>query len=317
VLIATMPYTNITALWAAWLARVPTRIILNEQCHFTDWWRTSTSLKDKLLPRLIRRFYPSADAIVAVSQGVADDVRCLLPPNIDVSVIYNPVVTPELVEMADEPVEHAWFQRGALPVVLGVGRLTAQKDFPTLLRAFAIVRRHRPVRLVILGEGEDRAKLEALVRELQLEDSVSLPGFVQNPFKYMRRAAVFALSSIYEGLPTVIAESLATGTPVVSTDCKSGPDEILRGGRDGPLVPVGNVQALAEAIDATLATPPDSRALQERASAFSLHTVTDHYLRLVNATAAITLQTRDYTADRTAKERTVSAKPSSTVTRGS
>ncbi len=170
-----------------------------------------------------------------------------------VQVIHNPVVTPELLQRAEEPLEHPWFQPKEPPVLLGVGRLTRQKNFPNLIRAFAEVRKRRPVRLLILGEGEERASLEDLVRSFGLEGEVGLPGFVQNPYPYMKRAAAFVLSSDWEGLPTVLIEALALGTPVVATDCPSGPREILQGGRWGRLVPVNNPTALAQALEATLA----------------------------------------------------------------
>jgi glycosyltransferase involved in cell wall biosynthesis len=139
------------------------------------------------------------------------------------------------------------------PVVLGVGRLTRQKNFLALIEALGLVRRERDARLIILGEGPERASLEARVAELSLQQQVFMPGFVNNPHAYMARAAVFALSSDWEGLPTVLIECLATGTPVVSTDCMSGPREILRDGELGGLVPVGDVTALARAISGAIA----------------------------------------------------------------
>jgi len=150
---------------------------------------------------------------------------------------------------------HPWFAPGEPPVILSVGRLTKQKDYPTLIRAFALVHRERPARLMILGEGEERPKLEALIQELSLDDDVSLPGFVDNPYAYMARSAVFVLSSAWEGLPTVLIEAMAVGTPVVATDCPSGPAEILEGGKWGKLVPVGDVEALAEAIARKISSP--------------------------------------------------------------
>jgi glycosyltransferase involved in cell wall biosynthesis len=201
------------------------------------------------MPHLIKIFYPWADAIVANSRGVAEDLMKLTGlPRDKIQVIYNPVVTPELFAKAEEPLDHPWFRPGEPPVILGVGRLTQQKDFPTLIRAFALVRKERPARLMILGEGEERPKLEALVRELRLEEDVALPGFVENPYKYMKRAAVFVLSSKWEGLPTVLIEALALGTQVIATNCPSGLEEVLEGGRWGRLVSVGDFAGLAQAI---------------------------------------------------------------------
>ena len=135
-------------------------------------------------------------------------------------------------------------------MVIAVGRLVAVKDYPSLIRAFAVVRRKHDVRLMILGEGEDRPQLESLIVELGLADCVALPGFEANPYAYMAWAALFVLSSISEALPTALIEAMAVGTPVVATDCKCGPREVLQDGRFGALVPVGDVAALAAAISA-------------------------------------------------------------------
>jgi glycosyltransferase involved in cell wall biosynthesis len=248
-MLSTLSHANIIALWARKLARVPTRLVVREANTVSVETANVPALKAKLMPHLIKTFYPWADAIVANSRGVAEDLMKLtgLPPD-NIKVIYNPVVTPELFAKAEEPLDHPWFRPGEPPVVLGVGRLTQQKDFPTLIRAFALVRKERPARLMILGEGEERPKLEALVRELGMEEDVALPGFVENPYKYMKRAAVFVLSSKWEGLPTALIEALALGIRVVATNCPSGPEEVLEGGKWGRLVPVGDPAGLAQAI---------------------------------------------------------------------
>jgi glycosyltransferase involved in cell wall biosynthesis len=191
-----------------------------------------------------------------VSEGVAASFAAGTGlPTESVNVIYNPVLTEQYWRAIERTPEHPWFAPGELPVIMGVGRLVAQKDFPNLIWAFAEVRSRIDARLMILGEGPDRAKLEQLVTELELGEWVSLPGFVKDPVSLMARAATFALSSVREGLPTVLIEALATGVPVVSTDCESGPREILRGGELGRLVPVGDSAALAEAITAALSEP--------------------------------------------------------------
>lgn len=171
---------------------------------------------------------------------------------------------------------------------MGVGRLVKQKDFSTLVRAFALVQQRCPVRLMILGDVDKREpsikpQLEALVRELGLENEVALPGFVENPYNYMAKADVFVLSSIYEGFGNVVAEALATGTSVVSTNCESGPAEILENGKYGRLVPVGDAEALANGILATLSNPTDSEILQQRSQAFSVDRVVDQYLEVLNS----------------------------------
>ena len=248
-MLSALNHANIVAIWAKLLARVQTNLVVAEHNTLSRSTQNASSVRVKLLPFLIKTFYPYADAVVAVSRGVAEDlVTTTKLPMEKIKVIYNPVITPELFAKAEEPLDHPWFRPGEPPVVLGVGRLTQQKDFPTLIRAFALVRKERPARLMILGEGEERPKLEALVRELRLEEDVVLPGFVDNPYKYMKRAAVFVLSSKWEGLPTALIEALALGIRVVATNCPSGPEEVLEGGKWGRLVPVGDPAGLAQAI---------------------------------------------------------------------
>src|SRR5690606_29880659 len=156
----------------------------------------------------------------------------------------------ELDELAKADPGHRWFAAGQPPVVLGVGSLTPRKDFATLVEAFAELRRRRPARLIVLGEGPERARLERLVDDLGLSDDVDLPAFTRNPFAYMSRAAVYVLSSNLEGLPGSLIQALACGCPSVATDCPSGPREILQDGRVGPLVDVGDAGAMAAAIAA-------------------------------------------------------------------
>ena len=206
--------------------------------------------------------YGWADQIVAVSGGVADDfISTAGVPAELVETIYNPVITDDLIARTRHLPEHPWFGPNAPPVILGIGRLTAQKDFETLLRAFARIAPDRNVRLMILGEGDARASLERLAEDLGMAERVALPGFVPDPHAYLGHARLFVLSSAWEGLPTVLIEALAAGVPIVSTDCPSGPREILRGGAFGRLVPVGDpdllADAMAEALDEEPAGPPE------------------------------------------------------------
>jgi glycosyltransferase involved in cell wall biosynthesis len=226
--------------------------------------------------------YPWADAVVAGSKGLAKDVALVTRvPLQRIRVAPNPVVTDELFHMAREPVDHPWFAPGEDPVVLSAGRLTRAKDFPVLIRAFSRVYASRRCRLMVLGEGEERGALEALIDDLGLKQCVSLPGFVRNPFAYMRRAAVFVLSSAWEGLPGALIQALACGVPVVATDCENGPREILQDGRFGRLVPVGDVPALANAILAAV-DGPRPIITQEAWSPFSQDAGVDAYLRIID-----------------------------------
>ncbi len=244
-----MLYHNLGALFARWLVRAPTRVVLTEHNTLTLSQQDDPNPIARWMPMLMRWFYPMADAIVAVSHGVAQDLaRYTRIPVEQIRVVYNPVITPLLHRLREEPATHPWLEDPDVPVVLAVGRLTRQKGFDILLDAFHRVVQTRPARLLILGEGEDRPLLEAKSAQLGLQSVVQMPGFMENPYACMRRASVFVLSSRWEGLPTVLIEALACGCPVVSTDCPSGPREILDGGRYGHLVPIGDVDALANAI---------------------------------------------------------------------
>ena len=280
-MLSAMQDINLVALWSRRLAGVSTRVVVSVHNTVSQESQNSTQLKRRIAPYLARKFYPWADGIVTVSQGSADDLMHLGLSSERIQVIYNPVVTPELFEKAKELIEHPWFEPGSPPVILGVGRLEKQKDFPTLIRAFAQVKQQRPARLMILGEGKDRPELEALVQELGLDHDVALPGFVANPFAYMASSAIFVLSSLYEGLPTVLIEAIAVGTRVVSTDCPSGPAEILENGRYGKLVGVGDIKGMAEAIVSTLENPPDSESLQRKAAEFSLEKAVAEYRQVL------------------------------------
>ena len=278
-LLADKDKVNRTALLARRLARVPTRIAVRLGIH------VSTNLAQRSLwqrwvqTQSIRRYYPKADVIVVPSDGVADDLAALgRLARARITVIPNPIVTPALLTRAAESPGHPWFEDATIPVVLGVGELSERKDFETLIRAVSLVRRSRPCRLVILGRGKQRETLLALGARLGLADHMDLPGFVDNPYAYMRRAAVFANTSRLEGFANVVAEALAVGTPVVATDCHSGPREILEHGRNGKLVPVGDAEALALAILATLADPPLPERLRSAAARYSIDTIADRYL---------------------------------------
>lgn len=275
-------YVNIIALWAWRLARAPTRLFVNEQNTVSFEAGNASSWRARLVPWLIKRFYPCANGIVAVSQGVRDDLAQLMNISRErITVIYNPaVVRAEVREKAEAPLDHLWFKPDQPPVLLAVGRLQVQKDYSTLIQAVAQVRQTRPVRLLILGEGNERPMLEALIKELGLEQDVNLPGFVMNPYAYMARASLFVLSSRWEGLPTVLIEALCCGAPVVSTDCPSGPREILRDGQYGQLVPVGESDALARAIETTLAGKT-ARPPSESWLPYELETVVNQYTNLL------------------------------------
>lgn len=226
-------------------------------------------------------FYRRAERIVAVSKGVAEDIISITGlPRERVAVLPNPVVTPQLHNWAKEPAPHPWLTDPVVPVIMGAGRLTKQKDFETLIRAFAIVRGKKDCRLIILGEGDLREDLRTLIVSLELNHSVDLPGFYVNPYSWLGRCSLFVLSSRWEGSPNVLKEALALGIPVVSTDCPSGPREILGAGRYGFLVPVGDHRAMAKAILKTLEAPLPARDLKDAADDYTVEKSVMGYLEV-------------------------------------
>ncbi len=277
-LLSALKHANCCAVWANKLSGSGTRIVVTEHNTLSLTAKNAKNWRGVILPLFMRFTYPHADSVVAVSNGVASDLSEVtnLPAKM-IRTIYNPVVSKDLLRKSQVQLRHTWFDEGAPPVIMGIGRLTHQKDFPTLIRAFAELRKSRPARLMILGEGEERAALEKLIEELDITDHVALPGFVANPYQYMRNASVFVLSSRWEGLPTVLIEALACGTPVVSTDCPSGPSEILEKGKWGRLVPVESCKLLANAIDDTI-TKTNSKDTSVRAGDFSVSVIISDYL---------------------------------------
>lgn len=274
------------ALLARRLAGTDTRILLRLGTNLSTAMAGRSALRRQLRFWPIRRLYPQIDQIVAVSCGVADDIASVARiPRESIEVIRNPVITPELRRLAAEPCAHPWFQDEGPPVILGAGRLQKQKDFPTLIRAFALVSRERPCRLVILGDGKGRDALRDLISQLGLDARVDLPGFQTNPFPFLSRADLFVLSSAWEGSPNVLTEAMALGTPVASTDCPSGPSELLDGGRIAPLVPVGDADGLAAAIKQVLDHPPPPKLLSDAVSEYSQAESAQRYLAALNLPA--------------------------------
>jgi glycosyltransferase involved in cell wall biosynthesis len=283
VVLSSMGHANVVSLWASRLAGRGTPIVVTVHNTMSHSGREQGAAGARAWAWLMRTFYPWAAEIVAVSEGAADDLaRTTGLPRKRVRVIYNPVITSALLARAARAPEHPWFAPGQPPVILGVGRLTRQKNFALLLRAFAIVRRAREARLMILGEGEQRPELEALAAELGVAADVALPGFRDDAAACMAAAGAFALSSAWEGLPTVLIEALAAGARVVSTDCPSGPREILQNGRLGTLVPVGDADKLARALLDTLERPPAPVAAEALAP-FMSGAAVDRYLSLIGS----------------------------------
>ncbi len=279
VLISHLCHANVIAALAKELAFTKTQLILVE--HDTLSVSESEVFRARFVPPLMKLFYPRADKIVGVSEAVSRDLETELGlKKGKIKTVYNPVVNDELINKAKEPLDHPWLQPDSPPVFIAVGRLTLKKDFSTLIKAFANLRKKVKARLIILGEGELRPELEAIINKLGIADDVSMPGFVKNPYAYMARASAFILSSLWEGLPTVLIEAMACGCPVISTDCPSGPAEILAEGKYGELVPMSNVMALSAAMLRVLESPISKELTTQRGMYFSFERATSQYAAL-------------------------------------
>lgn len=272
-------------------AMVRARALARVDCRVVGRLGTNLSAalahKPRWMQRLrldpMRSIYRKVDHVVCVSAGVLADTHAITGLDAHrLSVIRNPVVTPELESLARQRPAHPWYEDGGVPVVIGVGRLTAQKDFATLIRAFAILTQKMDARLVILGEGREREDLQRLVADSGLSAKVSLPGFDSNPYPWIAHARLFALSSAWEGSPNVLTEAMALGVACVATDCPSGPREILDHGRLGELVPVGDAVRLARAMHAALLNPVPAQALREATSTYRSDIAARAYLAVLH-----------------------------------
>lgn len=295
IVLSAASHANIPAILAWHLAGKPAPLVLRASNHPSGNLHHRPRRYRLLKPlynRLGGLLYARADAIIAVSKGVAAAVAELTGlPAERISTIYNPMVGAAGLASPAESPPHPWLEPGNPPVILGAGRLTIQKDFETLIRAFAVLRRQRQARLIILGDGAKRPQLEALVRELRLDEEVLLPGYVRDVPRWMAFAGAFVLSSLWEGLPGVLIEALAVGCPVVSVDCPSGPREILDDGRYGALVPARAPEQMAVCIAAALNVPPAPALLRARAAEFGCERSIAQYLDVLDS--LMSLQPRE------------------------
>lgn len=275
-LLSGMEHVNLIAIWAKLLARSGTRVVIgihNTESQAAD----GSAIKRHAVRALLLWFIRYADGIVAVSKGVADDyARFMGLPRAAVRVIYNPAIAPEISRLGHEAPQHPWYTEKSSPVIVSVGRLTIAKNHRMLVQAMAAVHAQTGARLLILGEGPERERLAAQIRRAGLEQVIDMPGFKDNPFSFMKCADAFVLCSAWEGLPTVLVEAMSLGTPVVSTDCPSGPAEILEGGKWGRLVAPGDSDALASALIETLMKPQRDSAIA-RAHDFTVDKIIGDY----------------------------------------
>jgi glycosyltransferase involved in cell wall biosynthesis len=280
-LIGNMGHVNVVASIARELSGIQTKLLLVEHNNLSAF--QSKLQRARLVELFMKWLYPRADAVAGVSMGVARDLEEQLKLKKEtVKVLNNPVVNEDLLSQSRVSIDHPWFAADMPPVFLAVGRLNPQKDFPNLLAAFAHVRKHQEAHLIILGEGEERSALESIIQKLGIGKDVLLPGFVKNPYVYMKHSSCFVLSSKDEGLPTVLIEAMACGCPVVATNCPSGPDEILDHGAYGLLVPIKNSDALGNAMLETLKNPPQQEILIQRANEYSTTKAVEAYLSLLD-----------------------------------
>jgi glycosyltransferase involved in cell wall biosynthesis len=281
VVLSAMDHANIVAILAKKFTGVDSKVLVSTHSMLTHSSIGSSDYRQRLVPFFMRWIYPMADEIICVSNAVRESLVSITDLPVErMHVIYNPVPTAHLRIMSKCDIDHPWFTSGGAPVILGVGRLVPEKDFSTLIQAISLIKTIRPVRLVILGEGKERPKLENLIERLDLLEEVTLLGFTKNPYAYMSRASVLALTSLWEGLGLVLIEAMACGTPVVSTDCPGGPPEILNHGQYGALVPIRDSEKLASAILNMIESPTPSELLRRRADDFSLEKIARHYLTL-------------------------------------
>lgn len=296
---------NLTRLEAYLRDRRPTAVLSNKDqsnallaatAHAIrprSFFRVGTNVGEKLrrepfLTRFRERrrlatLYAAADGLIANSPGVAEALGTLLQsrPQPAVETIWNPLDLEHLRQLAKQPPTHPWLADSSKPLILSAGRLAQVKDFQTMIRAFAQLRRTLDCRLIILGEGGQRDRLLRLARRLGVEQDMDLPGFAANPFPFFARADLFVLSSVFEGSPNALMEALAVGTPCVATDCPSGPREILEGGRYGRLVPIKDPAALAHAMLETIRKPLARPFLRRAAGRFDLKQNTKRYLEVM------------------------------------
>ncbi|WP_018137970.1 MULTISPECIES: glycosyltransferase [unclassified Thioalkalivibrio] len=276
---------NRTALLARRLARPGMPVAIRMGMSISATLAEMKPHRARRLQRSMQRWYPQANAVIAPSEGVGHDLRTLVGvPDDLLHVIPNPIVTTRLHEQAREPTGEPWLddESREVPVILGAGSLEPRKDFATLIRAFAEVRRQRAARLIILGEGREREALERLARELGVQQHLRLPGFRSNPYAWMSRADVFAMTSRREGSGAVLVEALACGTPALTANCPTGPAEILDNGRLGPVVGVADPEGVARGLVQLLDAPPSPTSLRQAVAPFDASLSAVSYLKALD-----------------------------------
>lgn len=270
-----------TAILAHKIAGVKTKLVGQLHMNVGGFLKSRPFWQRWLRTAPMRWLFPSLDMIIGVSQGVVEDtIEITGIAREKTLALPNPIIIPKIHTKADELTGLPWLdEETGIPVLLGAGRLSPEKDFSTLLQAFRLVLDERPCRLAIIGDGPLKEALEQQIEQLGLKDAVILAGYSNNPYSYMKKASLLVFSSIAEGSGNVLIEAMALGTPVVSTDCPYGPAETLAHGKYGALVPVGDALALARAILNTLDNPLPASILQEAVAEFTVARSTELYLQ--------------------------------------
>lgn len=267
---------------AKMLSGVKTRVVVRLGTNLSTALEGKSSLQKYFRTAPMKRLYNKMDNVVAVSEGVKKDIVKITGINQDrVKVIRNPVVTDQMLKAASESPPHSWLQDKKEPVIMGIGRLSYQKNFECLIKAFAILVEQEKMKLIILGDGKELDALKKLAESLGLTKDILFAGFQSNPYAWLARADLFVLSSRWEGSPNVLTEALALGIPSVSTRCPSGPDEVLDDGKYGILVELEDHVALAEAMSTTLNKPLHAAFLKEAVKAYTPDVSASAYMNLL------------------------------------
>jgi glycosyltransferase involved in cell wall biosynthesis len=283
VFISSITVHDLISMWAKFFLKGDTQFVIR-LANSVEWSKFSKDFLERQYQYLIRRWYPKADKIISVSQGLADEIAELSGmPDSDIHTINNPVDNRRINELASQEINDPWFQGDGPPIIISTARLHPQKDYPTLIKAFWILREKIDARLLILGEGSEHDKIVKMIESYGMQNSVRLLGYQKNPHAYVARSDVFVLSSLWEGFSNSLIEALSCGTKIVSTNCKHGTKEILDSGKYGNIVPVGDPEALAESIYTCLQDKVDTSLLKKQAKNFDISVIANRYLKVISA----------------------------------
>ncbi|MBF0309710.1 MAG: glycosyltransferase [Magnetococcales bacterium] len=284
VVFSAMTHANVVLLLAGrLLAGSDGRVVVQEVARFNEGRNLRLARQERLVCWLAERLYHRADAVLAISDLIVDELQAgRAKPLKNVVVLPNPVDLERIRRLGQEPPHHPWLGDGdSLPVIMGMGRLAPEKDFATLIRAFARLQDSVPSRLILVGEGAGRVELQRLVQSLGLADRVAMPGFLDNPYGDLARCRLFVLSSVAEGFSLALAEALALGRPVVVTACGEPPLDMVGRGRYGAVVPVGDVEAMARAMAESLSRKWQSTELSARVERYGIDPVARQYRKIL------------------------------------